>query len=118
MVSDRPSLIVSGVARGGKAKEVTIGGKDMRHYAGHRARMGRVLPDKLKPQAIKVAPAAGESENRAGRALRRPAGRDRRIIRRYAPRSPTRRRNTPAPISDGEPAAGARRRSATARPCA
>ncbi len=28
----------------------------MGHYAGHRARMGRVLPDKLKPQTLKVPP--------------------------------------------------------------
>ena len=39
---------------------MTIGEKDMGHYAGHRARMGRVLPDKLKPQALRLpAPEAG-----------------------------------------------------------
>jgi hypothetical protein len=62
VVSDRPGLIVSGIARG-KEKEVTIRGKDMGHYAGHRARMGRVLPDKLKPHSLKVpAKAAGGDE--------------------------------------------------------
>ena len=54
IVSDRPSLIVSGIARNGKAKDVTIAAERMQHYAGHRARMGRVLPDKLKPQAIRA----------------------------------------------------------------
>ena len=44
------------VARGGKEKEVIIKGKDLGHYAGHRARMGRVLPDKLKPTELRVLP--------------------------------------------------------------
>ena len=56
LVSDQPRLIVFGVARGGKEKEITIPKKDMGHYAGHRARMGRVLPDKLKPTAVKAVP--------------------------------------------------------------
>jgi topoisomerase-4 subunit A len=56
VVSDRPTLNVFGIARGGKEREITIPQKDMQHYAGHRARMGRVLPDKLKPQGVKVAP--------------------------------------------------------------
>jgi hypothetical protein len=43
------------VARG-REREVQIAQKDMQHYAGHRARMGRVLPDKLRPQGIKVTP--------------------------------------------------------------
>ena len=54
-VSDRPTLNVYGISRG-REKEVTILQKDMQHYAGHRARMGRVLPDKLKPQGIRVLP--------------------------------------------------------------
>jgi len=56
VVSDQPSVIVAGVARGGKEKEISIPEKDMGHYAGHRARMGRVLPDKLKPTALKTMP--------------------------------------------------------------
>jgi len=56
IVSDRPSLIVSGAGRAGKTKDMVIGAKDMKHYAGHRARMGRVLPDKLKPSAIRLPP--------------------------------------------------------------
>jgi topoisomerase-4 subunit A len=56
-VSDQPTLNVYGIARG-REREVTIAEKQMQHYAGHRARMGRVLPDKLKPQAIRVAPKA------------------------------------------------------------
>jgi len=56
VVSDQPSVIVAGVARGGKEKEFSIAQKDMQHYAGHRSRMGRVLPDKLKPTALKSMP--------------------------------------------------------------
>jgi hypothetical protein len=54
-VTDQPSLIVSGIGRG-REKEVAIQGKQLSHYAGHRARMGRVLPDKLKPHSVKVPP--------------------------------------------------------------
>jgi topoisomerase-4 subunit A len=54
-VTNQRTLTVFGVGRGGKEREVTIGEKDMGHYAGHRARMGRVLPDKLKPQALRLA---------------------------------------------------------------
>jgi len=61
IVSDRPSLVVSGIARTGKAKEVTIAAERMQHYAGHRARMGRVLPDKLKPSAIQAPPAESDA---------------------------------------------------------
>ncbi|HXV07696.1 MAG TPA: DNA gyrase C-terminal beta-propeller domain-containing protein, partial [Burkholderiales bacterium] len=61
IVSDRPSLIVSGIARTGKAKDVTIAAERMQHYAGHRARMGRVLPDKLKPSAIQAPPAESDA---------------------------------------------------------
>ena len=35
--------------RSGKEKEIDISGARFEHYVGHRARMGRVLPDKLKP---------------------------------------------------------------------
>ena len=40
---------VFGVGRGGKEKVVDISGGKFEHYFGRRARMGRVLPDKLKP---------------------------------------------------------------------
>jgi len=56
-VTDQPSLIVSGIARG-REKDVVIEGTRLSHYAGHRARMGRVLPDKLKPHGVKVPPKA------------------------------------------------------------
>jgi topoisomerase-4 subunit A len=62
VVSDQTSLIVSGLSRG-REKEVTIQGKAMGHYAGHRARMGRVLPDKLKPHTLKVPPKAAAGED-------------------------------------------------------
>jgi topoisomerase IV subunit A len=60
-VSDQPSLSVSGITRG-REKEVELADKKLWHYAGHRARMGRVLPDKLKPVALKVQPKPGEPE--------------------------------------------------------
>jgi hypothetical protein len=41
-------------AAAGTEKEVTIAQKDLGHYAGQRARMGRVLPDKLNPTALKT----------------------------------------------------------------
>jgi hypothetical protein len=41
---------------------VELADKKLWHYAGHRARMGRVLPDKLKPVALKVQPKPGEPE--------------------------------------------------------
>ena len=54
-VSDQPGLIVTGTSRG-KDKQVTIEGKELAHYAGHRARIGRVLPDKLKPATLRMLP--------------------------------------------------------------
>ena len=54
-VSNQRTVTVFGIARGNKEREVTIAEKDMGHYAGHRARMGRVLPDKLKPQTLRIA---------------------------------------------------------------
>lgn len=56
-VANQPTVTVYGVARGNKPREITIAQKDMQHYAGHRARMGRVLPDKLKPQGLRLPPA-------------------------------------------------------------
>jgi topoisomerase-4 subunit A len=60
-VSDQVRLTVSGIARG-REKEVELAEKKLWHYAGHRARMGRVLPDKLKPVALKVLPKSAEPE--------------------------------------------------------
>jgi topoisomerase-4 subunit A len=57
-VSDQPTLMVSGISRG-REKEVTLANDKLWHYAGHRARMGRVLPDKLKPTALKVSAKPG-----------------------------------------------------------
>ncbi|MEX0958532.1 MAG: DNA topoisomerase IV subunit A [Burkholderiales bacterium] len=55
-VSDQRTLTVFGIAqRSGKEKEVTISGDKLAHHVGKRARMGRVLPEKLKPpKGIKV----------------------------------------------------------------
>ncbi|HUF22158.1 MAG TPA: DNA topoisomerase IV subunit A [Burkholderiales bacterium] len=56
-VSDQRTLSVFGTAqRSGKEKEVTISGDKLAHHVGKRARMGRVLPEKLKPpKGIRVA---------------------------------------------------------------
>jgi topoisomerase-4 subunit A len=45
------SVKVLGLRRG-KEHEVLLSGARFEHYVGHRARMGRVLPDKLKPLAF------------------------------------------------------------------
>ncbi|OGA36325.1 MAG: DNA topoisomerase IV subunit A, partial [Betaproteobacteria bacterium RIFCSPLOWO2_12_FULL_64_23] len=50
------SVTVSGVGRGGKDRLLEIKGEKLRHHVGHRARMGRVLPEKLKPTGLAVAP--------------------------------------------------------------
>jgi topoisomerase-4 subunit A len=50
------SVTVQGIGRGGKEKALEIKGEKLRHHIGHRARMGRVLPEKLKPTALIVAP--------------------------------------------------------------
>ena len=55
-VSNRPELIVRGTGRGGKEKDVQLRPRDMGHYAGARAQKGRVLPDRLKPAELIVAP--------------------------------------------------------------
>jgi topoisomerase IV subunit A len=43
------SVKIVGAGRGGKEKTVDLSGEKLEHYVGRRARMGRVLPDKLKP---------------------------------------------------------------------
>jgi topoisomerase-4 subunit A len=55
-VTDQAVLRVQGVARGGKDKEIELKGRELGHYAGSRALKGRVLPEKLKPTALKVPP--------------------------------------------------------------
>lgn len=54
LVSDQPTLTVVGLGRTGKEKEVTLGKKEIGHYASTRAHKGRVLPEKMKPTAFKV----------------------------------------------------------------
>jgi topoisomerase-4 subunit A len=48
-VASLSSVTVSGIGRGGKEKALEIKGEKLRHHVGHRARKGRVLPEKLKP---------------------------------------------------------------------
>jgi topoisomerase-4 subunit A len=56
-VSDKQSLAVTGLApRSGKADKLTLSGEKLAHHALKRARMGRVLPRKLKmPLSLQVA---------------------------------------------------------------
>ena len=53
-VSDQPRLIVRGVNRNGKEKELVLEKDKLTHHVLKRARMGRVLPEKLKPTALVV----------------------------------------------------------------
>ena len=59
-VTARREIALTGVApRSGKEKEIVIAGAKFQHHVGHRARMGRVLPEKLKPPyALRVLPTA------------------------------------------------------------
>ena len=50
------SVTVSGIGRGGKDRLLEIKGEKLRHHVGHRARMGRVLPEKVKPTGLSVPP--------------------------------------------------------------
>jgi topoisomerase-4 subunit A len=54
-VSDQPVLAVLGIGRGGKEKLIELGRRELGHYAGSRANKGRVLPEKVKPVALRVA---------------------------------------------------------------
>jgi topoisomerase-4 subunit A len=61
------SVTVSGIGRGGKDRLLEIKGEKLRHHVGHRARMGRVLPEKLKPTGLAVPPRLQlEPNGRAG----------------------------------------------------
>jgi topoisomerase IV subunit A len=55
-ISDQPTLTITGIAqRSGKEKEVPLSKDKLAHHVLKRARMGRVLPEKLKmPLAIRV----------------------------------------------------------------
>jgi len=55
-VSDQPGLAVLGTGRGGKEKLIELGRRELGHYAGSRAHRGRVLPEKIRPLGLCVAP--------------------------------------------------------------
>jgi topoisomerase-4 subunit A len=60
LVFEGKSLAVSAVGpRGGKEKRLEISGARLEHYAGHRARMGRVLPDKQRAIALALPDKSG-----------------------------------------------------------
>jgi topoisomerase-4 subunit A len=49
-VTAQREIALTGIApRSGKEKELVLAGAKFEHHVGHRARMGRVLPEKLKP---------------------------------------------------------------------
>jgi hypothetical protein len=61
-VTGRREIALTGVApRSGKEKEIEIAGAKFEHHVGHRARMGRVLPEKLKPPYVLRVPAKPEA---------------------------------------------------------
>ena len=50
MVTGGGELTISGIAhRSGKEKSITLSSAKLAHHLHKRARMGRVLPEKLKP---------------------------------------------------------------------
>jgi topoisomerase-4 subunit A len=60
-VSAGVEVIVSGTSRG-KPRELRLGGAALAHYAGHRALKGRVLPDKLLPESLRLAKPSEKEE--------------------------------------------------------
>jgi topoisomerase-4 subunit A len=63
-VTAEREVALTGIApRSGKEKEIVITGAKFAHHVGHRARMGRVLPEKLKPPyQLRSAPKADAAE--------------------------------------------------------
>ncbi len=62
IVSDQQKLTIAGLTRG-KANTIVLQGKQLAAYAGHRARMGKALPDKIKPRQLMVEPPANGTES-------------------------------------------------------
>jgi topoisomerase-4 subunit A len=56
-VSDQQKLTVRGVNRNGKEKDIELSREKLAHHILRRARMGRVLPEKVKPTALIVSSA-------------------------------------------------------------
>ena len=48
------ALVMVWTGRGGKEKRLELSGAKLSSYYGKRARMGRVLPDRMRPSAIEV----------------------------------------------------------------
>jgi len=55
-------LVVKGTGRGGKEVVWTLAGHDLADFIGRRARKGRHVPVKMKPQAIEPVPRPAEPE--------------------------------------------------------
>ncbi len=61
-VTAKREIVLTGIApRSGNERATVIAGAKFAHHLGHRARMGRVLPEKLKPPYTLRAPAKAES---------------------------------------------------------
>lgn len=54
VVARERAVIVEGIGRGGKEKVLPLSGAKLGHHIVHRARMGRVLPEKLAPTGLKL----------------------------------------------------------------
>ena len=65
-VFDGRTIGIAGTGRGGKPKEIALSGEKLRPYFGRRARMGRVLPDKLKPISIELTTSVHRQADRGG----------------------------------------------------
>jgi topoisomerase-4 subunit A len=52
------ALMVNGSSKTGKLKSLQLAGAKLTHHVGHRARMGRVLPDSMTPESIELPSAA------------------------------------------------------------
>ena len=52
-VNDGTRAEIEGAGRGGKAKTVSVGPREMEKYRLHRARKGCLLSEKIKPTAVR-----------------------------------------------------------------
>ena len=52
-VSDQATLTIVGTGRAGRPKDIVLKARELGHYTGARALKGRMLPDNLKPFAVR-----------------------------------------------------------------
>jgi topoisomerase-4 subunit A len=51
-VTDAPTLVIEGTARGGKARSIELAGRALGGFVGKRAQKGRFLPERLKIERV------------------------------------------------------------------